>query len=198
MSRNAERVGAHGMGVTKIRAGASRASADRFEALYRDHYTDVFAYVVRRANPEAAHDVVADTFVVAWRKIDRVPAEPLPWLLAVARRTLANHRRSMHRRERLLRRMATERAPAPDALPSPGGLPSLLFEALTRLPEPDQEMLALIAWEGFSPSDVAHAFGITQVACRVRLHRARRRLHKEIDRIDAQKGAAVRPARGLG
>lgn len=61
----------------------------RFEDLYRSHAPRVMAYVLRRTEPAQADDVVADVFLVAWRRLDRVPAEPLPWLLGVARKQLA-------------------------------------------------------------------------------------------------------------
>jgi RNA polymerase sigma-70 factor (ECF subfamily) len=69
----------------------------RFEQIYEEHHDAVRAYVRRRAHESVVDDVVADTFVVCLRKIDRVPAEPLPWLYAVARKTLANERRKRAR-----------------------------------------------------------------------------------------------------
>ena len=69
----------------------------RFEQIYAEHHEAVRAYVRRRAPEAVVDDVVADTFVVCLRKIDGVPAEPLPWLYAVARKTLANERRKRAR-----------------------------------------------------------------------------------------------------
>jgi RNA polymerase sigma factor (sigma-70 family) len=71
----------------------------RFEQIYAEHREAVRAYVRRRAPETAVDDVVSDTFLVCLRKIDRVPPEPLPWLYAVARKTLANERRRRARRE---------------------------------------------------------------------------------------------------
>src|SRR5436853_3033538 len=65
----------------------------RFEQIYAAHRESVHAYVRRRAPEAVVDDVVSDTFLVCLRKIDRVPPEPLPWLYAVARKTLANERR---------------------------------------------------------------------------------------------------------
>jgi RNA polymerase sigma-70 factor, ECF subfamily len=67
--------------------------ARRFEELFRSNYRAVLAYALRRADPETADEVVADTFLVCWRRLDEVPARALPWLLGVARRCLANRRR---------------------------------------------------------------------------------------------------------
>src|SRR3954452_21281203 len=89
-------------------AGAAEA---RFADLYRDHARDVLAYAVRRAaSAEDAADVVAETFLVAWRRDADVPrgAGARLWLYGVARRTLANQLRGERRRSRLAARMRAE------------------------------------------------------------------------------------------
>jgi RNA polymerase sigma-70 factor (ECF subfamily) len=70
---------------------------ERFEGLFRDNYAAVRGYALRRAPRDMAQDVVAETFLVAWRRLDDVPADALPWLYGVARRVLANQRRSADR-----------------------------------------------------------------------------------------------------
>ncbi|HEX6652604.1 MAG TPA: sigma factor, partial [Thermoleophilaceae bacterium] len=70
---------------------------ERFERMFRDSYPLVRAYALRRAAPEGAQDVVAETFLVAWRRLEDVPEDPLPWLYGAARRVLANQRRSAAR-----------------------------------------------------------------------------------------------------
>jgi RNA polymerase sigma-70 factor (ECF subfamily) len=70
----------------------------RFERLFRTHHAAVLAYVRRRASTERVDDAVAETFLVAWRRLDRVPDEPLPWLLGVARKVLATGARAERRR----------------------------------------------------------------------------------------------------
>jgi RNA polymerase sigma-70 factor (ECF subfamily) len=72
----------------------------RFEQIYEAHRASVSAFVRRRAPEFVVEDVVSETFLVCWRKLDRVPDEPLPWLYAVARRTLANQRRNCARARR--------------------------------------------------------------------------------------------------
>jgi RNA polymerase sigma-70 factor (ECF subfamily) len=143
--------------------------ADRFEELYRRHAGAVHAYARRRAPADVAEDVTAETFLVAWRRLDRVPVEALPWLYAVARKTLANRRR----------RDLRARLPLPVPLPSfDVELPSdpALARAFAALSERDREVLALVAWEGLALADVARVLGCSVVSCRVRLHRARQRL----------------------
>jgi DNA-directed RNA polymerase specialized sigma24 family protein len=103
---------------------------ERFQRLYEEHGEAVLRYARRRTSPEAAEDALAETFVVAWRRLERVPAEPRGWLLAVTRRVLANQRRGDSRREALIARLAL--LPVPDAPPEPAtGSP--LGEALARL-----------------------------------------------------------------
>ena len=81
----------------------------RFEALYQEQVGAVAAYALRRASRETSEDVVAETFLVAWRRLEDVPFEkPLPWLYGVARRTLANQRRAAVRRDALGTRLQLE------------------------------------------------------------------------------------------
>lgn len=143
--------------------------------MWSAHHDAVLAYARRRTGPDEARDVVAETFLVAWRRIDRAPEEPLPWLLGVARRTLANGRRAARRADGLAARIAAQpTAPAPDPAAVLGGGP--LLGALATLREADREALLLVSWEDLSPHDAAIAAGCSQAAFRVRLHRARRRL----------------------
>jgi RNA polymerase sigma-70 factor (ECF subfamily) len=139
----------------------------RFEQIYAEHHTAVRAYVRRRAPEAVVDDVVSDTFLVCLRKIDRVPDEPLPWLYAVARKTLANERR---KRARVAHR---HEVPAGEPTPVGDGALAAAFNALN---ERDREVLRLVAWEGLSLADAATVLGCSAVACRVRYHRAKSRL----------------------
>jgi len=143
----------------------------RFEQAYRQHAGAVSAYVLRRAPRECAEDVIAETFLVAWRRCEQMPAQPLPWLYAVARRTLANHRRSIARRESLAHRLQLE---IPRVPVEP--IEERVLEALRSLVPKDRELLMLTAWEGLSAAEAARVLECSPVACRIRLHRARRRL----------------------
>lgn len=153
----------------------------RFELLYRAHAGAVRAYVVRRAPSDATvDDVVSDVFLVVWRRLDDVPVLPVPWLLAVARRALANRRRSERRARALSDRLASLRSPVA-VLPDAG---DRLLDALATLPEPDRELLMLVAWEGLEPSEIAQLLGVRAGTVAVRLHRARRRLAAALARQD--------------
>lgn len=74
----------------------------RFVEIYESAYEPILGYVLRRyPHPETAADVVAETFTIAWRRIEEVPKgdEARLWLYGVARRVLANHRRGERRHE---------------------------------------------------------------------------------------------------
>ncbi len=74
---------------------------ERFEAIFAEHFDSVLRFALARAQPEVAKDAVAETFTAAWRSLDDVPPAPRAWLLAVARRKLADHYRAAGRREAL-------------------------------------------------------------------------------------------------
>jgi RNA polymerase sigma-70 factor, ECF subfamily len=78
----------------------------RFELLYAKYAPAVKAYVLRRAAASTADDVVAEVFVVCWRRFEEVPVDPLPWLLGVARRVLSTQRRGERRRGALYERLS--------------------------------------------------------------------------------------------
>lgn len=148
------------------------------EALVRGHYRDVAAYVRRRAESDLVEDVVADTFLVAWRRLDEVPVDARPWLLGVARKTLATQRRSLARRRSLLAKLEAVESPI-----EPGEQASELgvAEALMCLSEKDREAITLVGWEGLSPNEAARVVGQSPAAFRVRLHRAKRRLRRRLE-----------------
>ena len=150
-------------------------------ALWASHYEEVLRFAMRRADAELATEVAADTFLVAWRRRSRVPeGAERAWLLGVARKTLANGRRSERRRGALVERLTRNPAlPAPD--PAERGDSSDLAAAFRTLSAKDREALSLVAWEGLSPAHAAQALGCGEVAFRVRLHRARTRLKAALD-----------------
>ena len=123
--------------------------------------------------------MVAETFLVAWRRLDEVPEEARPWLLGVARRVLANQRRAAGRRNALRERVA--------GLPASGQKPTkrpTVLQALACLSERDREALLLVAWDGLSVGEAATTLRCTRTAMKVRLHRARRRFRTELHRLE--------------
>ena len=163
-----------------------------FEALWHDWHRHVLAYALRRADPGTAEDVVAETFVIAWRRLDDLPDPPLPWLLGVARRVLANLRRAERRRHALLDRLRRE--PVSEGGTTSGAEGHALV-ALGALRERDREALLLHAWEGLDHADAATVMGCSAATFAVRLHRARERFARalaDVDRGSAPAGEATR------
>jgi RNA polymerase sigma factor (sigma-70 family) len=153
----------------------------RFSRLYAEHEREILRYALRRsADPEDAADVVAETFLVAWRRLRDVPLgdEARLWLYATARRVLANHKRGVGRRTRLAERLREElrrQLPVEPAAERQG-----VLDALAAMKEGDRELLMLVGWEGLTPSQAARVLGISAVSARTRLHRARRRLRERL------------------
>lgn len=161
---------------------AASARRLRFEELYNAHHVSLLAYALRRtANTDDAADVLAETFLTAWRRLDELPGgdQARLWLYGAARRTLANHHRGQRRRlalaDRLKADLAVSYRPA-----DPGGELAEIAAAFQRLPESDRELLALASWEGLNAGQIAAVLGCSRNAARIRLHRARRRLGAEI------------------
>jgi RNA polymerase sigma factor (sigma-70 family) len=157
---------------------------DRFQALYEENYARVLGYALRRVDRDDAADVVAETFLVAWRRLDELPAgeQARLWLYGTARRVLANQQRGQRRRDRLTERIRSQRGEqVQPASPTPEL--SRAAVAFARLRAEEREILALVAWEGLDAGEVAHVLGCSRNAARIRVHRARRRFARELDRV---------------
>jgi RNA polymerase sigma-70 factor (ECF subfamily) len=164
-----------------LRASGTPEEADadplgRFEALFRQNADAVLAYATRRSDPDTAQEVVAETFAVAWRRLDVVPDPAIAWLLGVARKVLANERRSRSRSESLTLRIVNGPVSSPDDPAEVVDARLSVQAAIDRLLPAEREVLELLAWEGLSPAQAAEALGCSRAAIAVRLHRARRRL----------------------
>jgi RNA polymerase sigma factor (sigma-70 family) len=167
--------------------------ARRFRLLFDQQRRAVLGYVLRRVDdPEDAADAVAETFLVAWRRLDDVPRGDgaRPWLLGVARRVLANQRRGARRHTGLADRLGRELAAQVPAAAGPSETDLLVRRALESLSDDDREILLLAGWEGLSPAEIAVAAGLSGVAARSRLHRARRRFRAELAALGWQADSA--------
>ncbi len=145
----------------------------RFERLYREHFDRVAAYLLSRADRALTEDALARTFEIAWRRIGDVPGEPLPWLLGVARKVLAELRRGQGRRDALIERIAASVEEAEDDHAEALVGRRRVLAALSRLTDSQREVLLLIVWEGLSQREAAAVLGCTRGAVALRLHRAR-------------------------
>jgi RNA polymerase sigma-70 factor (ECF subfamily) len=165
---------------SEIRPLDAVAPTVRLEELFRHHYEAVAAYVARRATPDVVDDVLAETFLVAWRRLEDVPDHALPWLLGVARKIIATQRRAAARRRSLLTKLSG--AHARPAASEPAADQFGVREALAELSEKDREALTLVAWDGLAPNEAAAVLEESSVVFRVRLHRAKRRLREKLER----------------
>ena len=167
---------------------------ERFERVFREHYGDVYRYAARRVDAGAVQDVVAETFLVAWKRHQKLGGDPLPWLLGIARRVTANHRRGDGRRAALGARLQAERGPSPSGLEHEQSGFAL---ALLTLGERDREALMLVAWDGLEHRVAASVMGCSPAAFTVRLHRARRKLERALKSEDGSPIVTTKQARSM-
>jgi RNA polymerase sigma-70 factor (ECF subfamily) len=136
------------------------------------------------ADPATAEDVAAETFATGWRRLDRVPADPRPWLFVVARNELASRRRAAvsdrHKVEQAGAVAVTRGRDAADAFTGRDAV----VRAFNSLTEPDREALRLVAWDGLSLADAARVAGTSRAAFAMRVSRARRRLAAAVDDLE--------------
>jgi RNA polymerase sigma factor (sigma-70 family) len=159
---------------------------EEFAAVFRRHAPDINRYVVRRLGPDAAEDVVAETFLTAFRlrsRYQRDRPDARPWLYGIATNLIGRHRRAEVRQYRALARTGldpvaesfTERA---DARVSAGGESRRLAAALAKLPTGHRDALLLVAWGDLNYEETAAALGVPVGTVRSRLSRARGRLRQ--------------------
>lgn len=159
------------------------ARRDRFERLAADVYEPIQRYVRRRAGADVVDDVVSDTMLTLWRRLDDVPAHAqLPWAYGVARRSLANARRAERRHLQLVRRAEATFESSPEPL-FDHSLDTELHTALAQLGESDRELLHLWAWEELTAAQIALVLGLTPNAAAIRLHRAKKKLGKILEQV---------------
>ena len=153
-----------------------------FDEYFRGHAARVYAFALRRTDPQAAQDVTAETFLIAWRRRAEMPTESLPWLYGIARGVLANEMRAANRRGALASRIAVEAHPCASAATGD----HQILEALAALRESDREALLLCAWEGLSTKEAAAVVSCSAATFAVRLHRARGRLSSVLDEMEVE------------
>jgi RNA polymerase sigma-70 factor (ECF subfamily) len=160
---------------------------ERFEAIAAEVVEPVRRFLARRTDPDTAEDVLAETLLVCWRRLEQVPENALPWVYGVARNCLANIQRGDRRQVRLAARISVvdppdevgREAPEPD---------ERVTAALAALRPEEAELLRLWAWEQLGPSQIAEVLGITPNAVSIRLHRARGKFVEELRKIEDRPG----------
>jgi RNA polymerase sigma factor (sigma-70 family) len=166
----------------------------RFRRLYEMHYPSLFAYAARRfPDFDEAHDVVADAFLVLWRRLEEAPADEEVglWLYGVMRRVVANRLRARDRRQRLAMRFASIVADIAETTEESVArrlYAETVFDALLQLGEQDREILLLAAWERLSTAELASIYSCSENAAAIRLHRARKRLSEAVAKETGESG----------
>jgi RNA polymerase sigma-70 factor (ECF subfamily) len=160
-----------------------------YRRLFDRYGREVYAYCRRRTDAQTAADAAAETFAVAWRRLDDIPEldAALGWLYGVARRVLANEFRRTRRSRRLLARLRGDYpplSPTPEAVVVRREQDRTMLEALGRLRPEDQEVLRLAWWEELPHAEIAALVGCSPQAVSQRIHRAARRVAGEFERLD--------------
>jgi RNA polymerase sigma-70 factor (ECF subfamily) len=163
-----------------------------FRSLYEAAYPDLVRFVQRRTHPDRAEDVAADAFLVVWRRLDelpRLPDDARAWLFGIARNILLNEQRGEQRRRALAVRLAETTALSTGGSDADFVVSRVdLSRAWTLLTEIHQEVLGLAVFEGLKAPQAAAVLGISPVAFRLRLSRARRALRLHLDHLPQQSG----------
>lgn len=161
------------------------SSEKRFAELYNSTADDLLAFLTRRtSDPEEATDLLAEVYIVAWRRLDRLPADAGArlWLFGVARNLLMKNSQAHRSHQALVRDLTNElaRLPAYQSDTTNDGLNESIRASLENLPPKHREVLLLTAWEGLKPREIAKVTGASANVVRVRLHHARQRLAREL------------------
>ena len=156
--------------------------ADRFHAVVDRHFEAVAAFLARRVGADIAQDLAQETFVTAFRRRERFDARygsARPWLLGIASKAIASHRREERRQLELHRRAAAQpSAPHPDLSPQ---LDPRLFDGLTALARRDRDALLLHVWGELTYDEVAAALNVPVGTVRSRINRARSKLSDHLN-----------------
>lgn len=172
----------------------------RFRAVYEATYVDLVRFAQRRVHPSQAEDIVADAFLVAWRRFEDLPTDPgdaRAWLFGIAQRTMLNGQRGDQRRQALTIRIADASVVAQSGETWKDVDAELvarrldLAAAWRRLAPVHQETLSLAIWDGLAGPQAAAVLGISPVAFRLRLTRARRALRRYCEITAAQPSASA-------
>jgi len=170
----------------------SRGEPEHFTVLFRRHAPHIQRYVTRRLGADAADDIVAETFLLAFRHRDRYDparADARPWLYGIATHLIGRHRRAEVRQYRALARTGADPVTEPftdrvDDRVSAGHASKQVAAALARLPADARDTLLLAAWTSLSYEEIADALGVPVGTVRSRLSRARGKLRQALGDVD--------------
>lgn len=182
--------------ATRGRMKSDDLAASEFETLYNAHHRAVLAYCARRASRTDAWDAASEVFVVAWRRLNQVPAgdEARPWLFGVAYRVLSNQRRSAYRRRNLFKKAAAAETQSGQMSDEPvvrSDEENQVVTALEKLRADDREIIQLACWEDLTPTEISGILGISRNAVDKRYSRAKQRLARDLEAHRKTKGNAT-------
>lgn len=191
--------------MPRVSRTSARASADaaRHVRLWDGHAQRIYRYCYRRtADRELAEDLTSVVFLEAWRCRDKAELgadSELPWLYGIAANVVRNQWRKQRRYRAALARLPRPRDEADLAQDAVDHLADQeqmgrLVTKLRALPQIEQDVLTLCAWEDLSPKEAAVALGVPEPTVRTRLHRARHRLrandassHTQVPRVEGER-----------
>jgi RNA polymerase sigma factor (sigma-70 family) len=175
---------------------APRLGPRTFDELWAAHAESLLAFVARRTmDPEAALDLVAETFAVAFsgrrRFRGRTEAEEAAFLFGIARRQLSHWYRYGAVRRRALERLGVERPHLDDAsierveeLAALAPAREAMQAALAQLSVAEREVLGLRVVEERDYDEIARRLGVSEQAARTRVSRALRALDARLTALE--------------
>ena len=170
----------------------SLTDPERFAEIFHRHWAEIHRYVTHRLGPEAAEDVGAETFTVAFRnrgRYDLSRTDARPWLYGIATNLIGQHRRAERRRHQLLARSGADGvsasfADSSDARVTAEQLGPRVASVLAGLSTAERDLLLLIAWADLTYEEAAEALGVPMGTVRSRLHRVRKKIRRAFGGID--------------
>ena len=166
----------------------SRHEPEYFTEVFRRHAPYIQRYVVRRLGQDAADDIVAETFLLAFRQrdsYDQARSDARPWLYGIATNLIGHHRRAEIRLYRALARTGADPVTESftdriDDRVSASTASRRLAAALARLSAELRDTLLLVAWGDLTYEETATALGVPVGTVRSRISRARSALRRSL------------------
>jgi RNA polymerase sigma-70 factor (ECF subfamily) len=165
--------------------GPSHAAEERFNRLFARHERDIYAYCLRRIDRDPAIECAAETFLVAWRRINDVPDgdRAIRWLYRTAHHVIGDHYRRRSRQAALMGALRSQypvEADGPEAVVVRREADVEVLAALDHLRPADRELLRLAVWEELPHREIGEILGCSAHAVDQRVHRASKRLAREV------------------
>jgi RNA polymerase sigma-70 factor, ECF subfamily len=164
------------------------------EVLFGKHHTEIYAYLLRMLRePELAADLTQDAFIKAYRNYETLekPENARAWLYQIAHRVALDE----IRRRKIIRFFpwtgeSPGSAPSAEHLVMETRLSGEMQRALARIPERQRAALLLAEIHDLTGVELAAALGVSHVAARALLTRARESLRRalEAERRDVPDG----------